>query len=415
VKEGSSGSTTVEDAWDSFLMAARREFERSLAWPEDNFPYFTEKGRWQLLPIDATSGWLPDGTYEHGNWTAGFWLGVMWLLALGTKDPKVAAVARGRLKRLATRASDSTTHDLGFLFFPSYVFGHQVGSVREEETAPATRAARMLARRFNFRGSYIQAFGPIGDDRSAGTSTIDTMVNLPLLWWAAHRDDPFLFEVGRLHARTSARLFVREDGSTYHLNRFDPVSGALVHRGTFQGAADASCWSRGQAWGVCGFAWAYAATGEPELLAAAERTAAYFWDHLPPDGIPPWDFSDETPRAERDASASAIAALGVLLLGGTHPDEGQRAHYWTNGSKLLARLAACVNDAEEGEGILLRSCYSKPHRLGLNCATAWGDFLFGLAVALAVEAIPLSAVLAFEGSPPGAGGGDPAASPGGCL
>jgi unsaturated chondroitin disaccharide hydrolase len=389
-------------AWDSFLAAATREFERSRSWPEDLFPHFTENGRWQLLPIDATSRWLTGGTYEHGNWTAGFWFGVMWLLALGTKDREVAAVAHERLDRLATRASDSTTHDLGFLFYPSYVLGHHTGFVTREETAPATRAARMLARRFNFRGAYIQAFGPIGDDRSAGTSTIDTMVNLPLLWWAGGHGDLVLHDIGRRHARTSARLFVREDGSTYHLSRFDPVSGAVAHRGTFQGAADASCWSRGQAWGVCGFAWAHAATGEPELLAAAERTAAYFWDHLPPDGVPPWDFSDESPRAERDASASAIAALGILVLGRTHPDERQRAHYWMQGTELLGRLAECVNDGEETEGILLRSCYSKPHGLGMNCAAAWGDFWFGLAAALAVAAVPLDAVLAFEWSPPGA-------------
>ncbi|MGH2557077.1 MAG: glycoside hydrolase family 88 protein [Actinomycetota bacterium] len=406
MRDRSPGSD-AQHVWDSYLTVGRREFKRSLGWPEDRFPHFTEKRHWRLLPVEAVSRWLPEGTYEHGNWTAGFWFGVMWLLALGTKDRQVGDLALPRLKRLAVRASDATTHDLGFLFFPSYVLGHRLGFLPEADAAPAMRAARTTARRFNPRGGYIQAFGPIGDHRSAGTSTIDTMMNLPLLWWAAGDGDPVLFDVARMHARTSARLFIREDGSTHHLNRFDPVSGAVVHRGTFQGASDASCWSRGQAWGVCGFAWAYAATGEPELLDAADRTATYFWDRLPPDGVPPWDFSDGSPDAERDASASAIAALGALILGRTYIDERQRARYWTQGVDLLGKLAPCINHGEGSEGILARSCYSKPHGLGLACSTAWGDFYLGLGLALAVGAVHLPTVLGFESPLPGSNGEAP--------
>lgn len=404
---GGLSESATEHAWVAFLTAAEREFERSIAWPEGRFPHFTENLRWRLLPVDAASRWLPDGTYEHGNWTAGFWFGVMWLLGLGTENAAVAALARARLNALDVRATDHTTHDLGFLFFPSYVFGHRTGFVSQTDISLPMQAAGMIASRFNPRGGYIQAFGPIGDHRSAGTSTIDTMVNLPLLWWAGRNGDPILFDIARHHARTSARLFVREDGSTYHLNRFDPVSGALVYRGTFQGASDASCWSRGQAWSVSGFAWAYAATGEPEFLAAATRTAAYFWDHLPPNGIPPWDFSDQSPAAEQDASASAAAALGALILGRTHPEAGERARHWAQGVELLGRLAACVNDTEGTEGILLRSCYSKPHGLGLACATAWGDFFFGAALALARNVVQLDTLLGFEGTHSGTDKKDP--------
>ena len=387
----------LEEAWQDFLEAARREWNRSQTRHESEYPHFTEGDKWRLLSVEARSRWIGD-FYDHGNWTAGFWFGVMWLLSLGTDDPDAARLAQSRLRQLVPRVEDCTTHDLGFLFYPGFVLGHETGFVNEIDVAPALRAAEALARRFNQRGDFIQAFGPIGDPRSAGTSTIDTMMNLPLLWWAsAHGGtDPVLFDVARRHARTSARLFLREDGSTYHLNRFDPVSGALLHRGTYQGAAQTSCWSRGQAWAICGFAWAFAAAGEIEFLSAAERAAAYFWNRIPPDGVPPWDFSDRAPEAPPDASASAIAGLGALVLGWVHPDEAARGKYTDLGAELLSKLSvSCLNRDSKQDGILLRSCYSKPHGLGVDGATAWGDFFFGLGLALATEQVSLSSVLGF--------------------
>ena len=391
-----SSARATGHAWSLFLTAPEREFERSRDWPGDRFPHFTENARWRLLPVHAMSGWRSDDAYEHGNWTAGFWFGVMWLLGLGIGNAAIPALARTRLDALAARAADTTTHDLGFLFFPSFILGHRTGFLSQTDIAIPMQAARTTASRFNPRGDYIQAFGPIGDHRSAGTSTIDTMVNLPLLWWAGRNGDPILLDIARRHARTSARLFIREDGSTYHLNRFDPLSGALAYRGTFQGASDGSCWSRGQAWAVCGFAWAYAATGEPEFLSAATRTSAYFWNRLPPSGVPPWDFADTSPAAEQDASASAIAALGALILGSTHSETEERGRFWAQGVELLGKLAACINDTEGTEGILLRSCYSKPHGLGLTGATGWGDFFFGAALALASGVVAIDTLLGFE-------------------
>ncbi|MQA85456.1 MAG: glycosyl hydrolase [Streptosporangiales bacterium] len=382
--------------WDRFLQAAERERRAGEGRPEGVFPHYSEDGSWRLLAVDELSTWRGE-VYDHGNWTAGFWYGVMWLLALGAGDARAKELTRGRLPRLVPRSTDSTTHDLGFLFYPSLVLGGELGFVDPGEAA-AVQAANTLTARLNAQGGYLQAFGPIGDPRSAGTSTIDTMMNLPLLWWARERGaDVHLGNAARWHARTSARLYVRDDGSTYHLLRFDPVSGALRHQGTFQGAADDSCWSRGQAWGICGFAWAYAATGEPEFCRAAERCASYFFDRLPDDAVAPWDFGDPSPTPTRDASATAIACLGALLLGHVHPEADRRGRWRRTGLDALERIGdACLNTDPATQGILLHSCYSKPHGLGVDGATAWGDFFFGLALALAVDAIPLRTVLGFR-------------------
>jgi unsaturated chondroitin disaccharide hydrolase len=380
--------------WPLYLSAATREYERSVDRPDRLFPHYCERGRWELLDVDATSSWQGE-VYEHGNWTAGFWFGTMWLAALGTGDEKLADLARERLPFLTGRATDATTHDLGFLFYPSVVLGHLSGFLSDDDVEPALEAARMTVRRFNEPGRYIQAFGSVGEARSAGTSTVDTMMNLPLLWWAhAVTGEARFLEVARQHARTSARLLVRPDASTIHLMRLDPVTGAFRGESTLQGAAPDSAWSRGQAWAVAGFAWSYAVTREPELLAAAERTAEYYHRHSGVDRLPAWDFADPSPDPVPDASAAAAVALGYLVLGEAHPDAAGRERYATAGRTLLGTIERdALNTDPDTDGVLLRSNYSVPHGRGVDGATAWGDFFAGLALAVADGVLPLSAVL----------------------
>lgn len=389
-RDGASPTdSTVNQAWEKYLEAAERELKVT-TMPPGRFPHITEDGRWQLLDVNAGSRGSGNG-YNHGNWTAGFRPGVAWLHAFGTGSTDSAALAREWLQTLAPRAEDHTTHDLGFLFFPSIALPDLAGhALSVEDVDPGLRAARTLAARWNPRTGLLQAFGPIGAPPLAGTSTIDTMMNLPLLWWAASRgEDPELYDIARRHARTSARLYLRPDSSTYHLLNLDPISGALLHRGTFQGANDDSCWSRGQAWAICGLAWAYAACGEAELLEPAERAADYFFAQLPNAGIPPWDFT--AAGTVPDASASAAVALGCLLLAHVHPQTTAAERYNETARALLTDLAESIS-CGEADGILLHSTYSLPHRAGVDGATAFGDFFLGLALACAVGAVSVTSL-----------------------
>jgi unsaturated chondroitin disaccharide hydrolase len=385
----------LTDTWCGYLEAAGREIVRALQWEPTAFPHFTEDGQWRLLSVEARSRWDGD-VYYPGNWTAGFWFGMCWLRGVSSGDDTAAVLALGRLDTLVTRAEDSTTQDLGFLFQPSFVLAESIGLIDTELVWPAHAAARMIGHRFNHAGRYLQALGPIGDARFATTSTIDTMMNLPLLWWASARAaDPRLFEMARQHARTSARLLLREDGSSYQLSEHDPVSGAL--HGRSPSSAETACQSRGQAWAACGFAWAYAATGEPELLAAAERALAYFARILPEDGVASWDLADVNADGPRDSSASAIAALALVILGRFHPDPAHRVELDGQGADLLIRLGVdCLNRDERVHGILLHSCYSKPHGWGVDGATGWGDFYYGLALALATGQVTAEVALGFS-------------------
>src|SRR5439155_14403747 len=107
----------------------------------------------------------------------------------------------------------------------------------------------------------------------------------------------------------------------------------------------------------------FRATGDSELIEAAERSARWFVERLPEDAVPPWDF-DAPPGGPPDASAGAIVASALLDLPGWE-DEGLRL--------LDALIATCLNRGDE-DGLLLHCCYRYPLRKAIDSATAWGDF-----------------------------------------
>ncbi|KAG5792378.1 hypothetical protein H9Q69_008574 [Fusarium xylarioides] len=152
---------------------------------------------------------------------------------------------------------------------------------------------------------------------------IDNMMNLDLLFWAASEassqaDSTRFFDVAMAHARTSKEHLIRADWSSYHVANFDPSTGALKERLTNQGYSHTSCWSRGQAWAIAGFAKSYEWSGESPFLDTAKNCADYFLRRLPDTNIPPWDFDaqDEAGATAQppDTSAAMVAAYGMLLI-----------------------------------------------------------------------------------------------------
>jgi unsaturated chondroitin disaccharide hydrolase len=173
----------------------------------------------------------------------------------------------------------------------------------------------------------------------AGRMIADTMQNLALLHWAhgetGHAD---FRDVAIAHAATAAQHLVRDDDTTYHTFIFDSASGAPLRGETHQGFANESCWSRGQAWMIHGFAQSALTTGNQETLDIARRLAAKAESLMGQDSVPVWDYglSDGTP-AYRDSSAGAIMAAGVHIIGSL--TAGTEAARWIAfGDRLLDGL-----------------------------------------------------------------------------
>jgi unsaturated chondroitin disaccharide hydrolase len=146
--------------------------------------------------------------------------------------------------------------------------------------------------------------------------TIDCMVNLPLLWWAwkVTGEERFL-KVAVSHADRTAGWHVKEDGRIIQSVHFDLETGTRTREETHQGSGTQGCWTRGQAWGVYGFAAAYRATGQERFLEVADRAATYYFQRAGADLVPFYCFNDPAiPQAPRDSSAAAITSAGLWIM-----------------------------------------------------------------------------------------------------
>lgn len=166
------------------------------------------------------------------------------------------------------------------------------------------------------------------------------MLNLDLLFWAASElRDSALRDIAISHAESTQTHHIRPDFSTTHVVNFDQATGAVKAKMTNQGYDDFSCWSRGQAWAITGFAQTYNWTHNPSFLATARGCADYFLAHLPSSGVPPWDFSAPATSIQlTDTSAGIIACYGMLLLHTSLVALGQPSPYLKGALHILSGL-----------------------------------------------------------------------------
>ena len=201
-------------------------------------------------------------------------------------------------------------HDVGFMYLLSTgAHDRLIGDA--QAYADTLHAATLLAGRFNPTG-FIRAW-PQAD--RAGYAIIDCMMNLSLLYWASEKTgDPRFEAIARIHADTTIREFIREDGSSNHIVIFDPKTGRALEKPGGQGYAPGSSWSRGQAWALYGFTLSGINTGDRKYIDVARKCAKYFIANIREDGLTDCDFRQPKDEERIDNIAGACAACGLLEL-----------------------------------------------------------------------------------------------------
>jgi len=330
---------------------------QSAAWAEDG-NYFN----------------LQEGFYEIGNWTSSFFTGMALLAWRETEDDYFL----NQVLRLSSYYRDKvlvhhldTHHDLGFLYSLFSVALYKLTGAGEHREV-GLRAADLLAQRFNPKGKFIRAWGrmdetvsTIGNEkvRTDNMAIIDSLMNLPLLFWAAKETGEAKYqEVAEQHANTSLHCFIRSDNSVNNTYRFDPASGSPL------GDPNNSYWARGAAWAIYGLALSYRYTQSNRYLQASVQVARQFISQLDNELVPWNDFRERAhPARLRDASAGAIAVCGFQELA---RHEAADSVILTSKQALLGRLCSddYVNFDDNCCGIQKRGVG------GSKGYTSWGDY-----------------------------------------
>ncbi|MGU3644525.1 glycoside hydrolase family 88 protein [Microbacterium sp. C23T] len=374
----SPAAGTTETTTDAAIAAALSTIRRNIAkfggsYPDDT----TVDDRYELRPAE---GGIPLG--GNRGWTTSFRTGLLWLAweLSGDEDYRDAArIDAADFERRVRGEEDLDTHDLGFLYTLSTVAAWRlVGDPKARDAS--LLAADHLMRRFLEPAGIIQAWGDLSDPAQRGRTIIDSLMNMPLLTWAHEQtgEERFADAVVR-HTAQLREHILREDDSTFHTFYWDAETGEALRGGTEQGAADESCWARGQAWGIYGFAMNYAVTGDERLLEASRRCTEYFLRHLPADEVPFWDlvYTDGS-DAPRDSSAAAIAVCGLLELAKVETDAERAAGWSARAHSILASLIANYTpvNAEDSDALILHSVYDLPKDNGVDEGTLWGDYFY---------------------------------------
>jgi len=319
---------------------------------------------------------------DNVEWTSSFWTGMLWLAYEVTGDEKYRKVADIHMKSFKKRMDEKIEvnhHDMGFLYTLSCVAGYRLTG-NEEAKQTAIDAADQLLTRFCEKAGIIQAWGDMKDPNQRGRMIIDCCMNLPLLYWTSEvtGDDKYK-NIAYSHAKQAEKYIVREDSSTFHTFYIDTETGEPRFGKTHQGYSDSSCWARGQAWGIYGFPLSYNYMPDSEFITLPKKLTNYFLNRLPEDFVCYWDLIFTEGNEERDSSAAAIAACGLLELTKHMPLTDEYKEPYENAAlKIVKSLSENYTTVTvpESNGILLHAVYGKPMNNGVDECNIWGDYYY---------------------------------------
>jgi unsaturated chondroitin disaccharide hydrolase len=329
---------------------------------------------------------LPYSTDDKGEhterqrywWTNGFWGGLNCLMYEATKNDEYKATVDSAelLLDKAFEDFDELHHDVGFMWHLTSTASFRLYGGKLSRSR-ALIASSILASRFNTNGKYIRAWnGVVRGDDSKGLTIIDSMLNLPLLYWASREtgDDRFS-NIAIAHADMTIRDHVTSDGRVNHVVVHDTLTGEKIDSRAGQGMAKDSAWSRGQSWALYGFTLSYIHTQKDRYLQTAVKVADRFIEQVEKtDWVPVVDFSQPKEEKRYDTSAGVVACCGLIELAKILKGEKGDKYLVSAINMLKALVKDYCDFSESTDGVLLGSTESYASPFSRNLV--YGDFYF---------------------------------------
>lgn len=380
-----SGPSEAKSRLESAFSFAQAQVRRLVTEQPEVFPVYTRQGRWVVpdSPVASPGGLAMD-------WSPACLPGMMWIFFEATQDQYWRETAKHYSFLAAEKlARDGFGHDAAFGMFHGSHRRWWETSQYEGTPEPMVRdallaAGRTLGGRLQETGGYLPCPG------AEETLAIDSMMSVPsVLYTGVESEDHDLIEVGSRHCATVRRFLVRGDGSTCEEATFDTNDGACLRTRSYRGWRADSCWSRGLACAIHGFATCGRLVGFGPWLETARHCAYFLIEKLSQDPVPPWDFDAGEPGfvlnpEPQDTSAAAIAAAGLLELADAEvrvgPAEARQRQYFQDAAiHILEGLCDSAYLAEEDEGwagVLKEATVDRPRQIAVGESVIWGDFFF---------------------------------------
>jgi unsaturated chondroitin disaccharide hydrolase len=341
-------------------------------------PKLTDLTKHPRLIDTNESNWkeVPNGRLV---WTSGFYPGVLWYAYDVTGNEKWKNEAIKRTEVFEDFKTITEHHDIGFMMFPAYGKGYEIGNKKKYKDILLT-SATSLASRFNPNVGTIKSWSNKMHPRwKQHITIIDNMLNLELLFWAAKNGgDSKFYDIAVKHAETTMKNHFRKDLTSWHVLEYDSINGNVLNRHTKQGFADDSRWSRGQAWGVYGYTMVYKETKDKKFLEFAQKLSNKYLSLLPEDMVPCWDFDVQSnPKEEKDASAAAVVASALLDLSTFVEIKADKERYYNAAIKMLKSLGSEKYSAVgKADSFLLHSTGAKSLGHEIDVALIYADYYY---------------------------------------
>ncbi|WP_394830731.1 glycoside hydrolase family 88 protein [Pendulispora rubella] len=375
------GEREIDKAFDD----AERQLANTVATtPVGAFPVFTDNRKTEPTFGKWLTRTLPKPRFP--DWRVGFFPGTLWLTYEYTRDPYWREQADKWTNELEYVQNNNADHDIGFEMMPS--FGNALRLAPDPRYEPILRrSADSLASRFNPVVGSTQSWSWAIPQNWTFPVIVDNMMNLELLFWSAsHGGNPKHYDMAVSHALRTRQDHVRPDGGTYHVVDYDPATGNVIKRITFQGYENESTWARGEAWAIYGFTMTYRFTKDGRFLETAEKVADYFIDHVKKDWVPNWDFQAPAQYTQKDSSAAAIAAAGLIELAQfERTQRGGFARYLAYrvaAERILNALYRSYRSDGTNQGLLVHGTGNYPalwranNPAEIDIALIYGDYYF---------------------------------------
>lgn len=325
--------------------------------------------QWKLVPI------------EIGEWTAGFWPGILWYnyeYTGSTGDADIASYYTDLLAPLTKLPAYD--HDLGFQIFCSYGNAYRLTG-NEKYKQIILNAADTLATLFNpVVGTILSWPREVEPNGWPHNTIMDNMINLEMLYWASKNGGSNeLYDIATKHAETTMKYHFREDGGNYHVAVYDTITGDFIKGVTHQGYSDETMWSRGQAWAIYGYTMVYRETGDKKFLRFAEKVSDLYLSRLP-DGeyVPYWDFdAPNIPDEPRDASTAAIVASALIELSQLEDNSKKAGEYKQAAINMLIELSSeKYQSRNRNPAFLLHSVGNWPKASEIDASIIYADYYY---------------------------------------